>query len=140
MRAGIGILSLLVAVAIIRFVSFSGPGGGYVTTVVSKGQNAQSQAEQLSGRDENGMSAEQSIMLEERDAGGRLHGLVVKAIMPMGPMALTYGLVPGDEIVEVGQMRVRDYDIELMKALTYEAYSKNQPLVIVRNGQELKLS
>src|SRR5439155_11443041 len=80
------------------------------------------------------------IMLEERDAGGRLHGLVVKAIMPMGPMAATYGLAPGDEIVEVGQMRVRDYDIELMKALTYEAYSKNQPLVIVRNGQELKLS
>src|SRR3954464_11536575 len=110
MRAGIGILSLLIAVAIILFVSFSGPGGGYVTTVVSKGQNAQSQAEQISGRDENGMSAEQSIMLEERESGGRLHGLVVKAIMPLGPMAATYGLMAGDEITEVGQMRVRDYD------------------------------
>src|SRR5213082_3592558 len=106
MRAGIGILSLLIVVAIILFVSFSGPGGGYVTTVVTKGQNAQSQAQQLSGHDDNGMTAEQSIMLEENAAGGRLHGLVVKAIMPMGPMAATYGLLKGDEITEVGPMRV----------------------------------
>jgi hypothetical protein len=141
MRAGIGILSVLITVAIILFVSFSGPGGGYVTTVVSKGQNAQSQAQQLSGRDDNGMTAEQSIMLEENAAGGRLHGLVVKAIMPMGPMATTYGLVKGDEITEVGPMRVRDENNgDLMKSLTYEAYQRNWPLVIIRNGQELKLS
>jgi len=141
MRAGIGLLSILIVVAIILFVSFSGPGGGYVTTVVTKGQSAQSQAQQLSGRDDNGMTAEQSIMLEENSAGGRLHGLVVKAIMPMGPMAVTYGLVKGDEITEVGPMRMRDeQNADLMKSLAFEAYQRNWPLVIIRNGQELKLS
>src|SRR5947209_18810351 len=98
MRAGIGILSLLIAVAIILFVSFSGPGGGYVTTVVTKGQNAQSQASQLSGRDDNGMSAQASIVLDETmSPGGRLQSLNVKAIIPTGPMAVVYGLMPGDE-------------------------------------------
>lgn len=140
MRAGIGLLAVLIAVAIILFVSFSGPGGGYVTTVVSKGQNAQSQAQQLAGRDENGMTAAQSIHLEENSSGGRLHGLLVKGIVPTGPMALTYGLVPGDEIVEVGTLRVRDYDAELMRTLVYDAYGKNQPLVIIRNGQELRIN
>src|SRR5437867_12896903 len=99
MRAGLGILAVLIAVAILLMVSFSGPGGGYVTTVLSKGQNAQSQAQQISGRDDNGMSAEQSILLEDVSSGGRLHALLVKGIVPTGPMAVTYGLLPGDEIV-----------------------------------------
>src|SRR5581483_9729745 len=134
MRAGIGLLAILIAVAIILMVSFSGPGGGYVTTVVSKGQVAQSQAQQLSGRDDNGMTAAQSIRLEENASNGRLNSLTVKAIVPTGPMAVTYGLVPGDEIVEVGQLRVRDMnnDGELARALTYESYQRNQPLVVIR--------
>ncbi len=143
MRAGIGLLSILIAVAIILVVAFWQPHGqGYIPAVLSAGSTAQSQAQQLSSQDANGMRVEDSIALEESDAGGQLHGLTIKAIIPTGPMATAYGLLKGDEIVQVGQMRVRDMnnDAELAKSLVYESYMRNEPLVVLRNGQELTIS
>jgi hypothetical protein len=142
MRAGIGLLSILIAVAIILFVAFSGPKGGYIPAVVSAGSVAQSQAQQLSGQDENGMRAQDSIAMEEADAGGQLRGLTITAIIPTGPMATAYGLLKGDEIVQVGPMRLRDMnnDAELAKAMVFESYQRNEPLLVLRNGQELTIS
>jgi hypothetical protein len=142
MRVGLGILSILICIAIILFVAFSGPGGGYVPTVLKAGASGQSQASQISGRDDNGMTAQASIVLDEKSSGGRLQSLTVRTVVPTGPMATVYGLMPGDEITEVGQMKVRDgnNDGELMKALVYEAYQRNQSLVVIRGGQELQLN
>ncbi len=141
MRAGIGILSILIVVAIILMVSFSGPKGGYVTNVVQKGQVAQGQAQQISGQDENGIRPEESIALDENSSGGHLRSLIVKNILPRGPMFTAYGLMKGDEIVQIGQMRVRDQDDpELAKSLLYESYQRNWPLVIIRGGQELTIN
>ena len=141
MRVGLGLLTILIAVAIILMVSFSGPGGGYVNTVVQKGQNAQSQASQLAGVDDNGMKAQDSIVLEESSSNGKLKSLLVKLIVPTGPMAAVYGLIPGDEIIEIPPQRVRDQtDPELAKDLVYDAYQRNWPLVVLRNGEQLTLN
>ncbi len=109
--------------------------------MVKQGQSGQSQAGQLAGHDENGMTAQASIVLEEDSSSGKLKGLVVKNIVPTGPMATAFGLQVGDEIVEVWGQKVRDaLDVELAKDQVYESYNRNMPLVILRNGQELTLT
>src|ERR1019366_812308 len=141
MRAGIGIISILIAIAIILMVAFSGPGGGYVPTVTKAGNVANSEAAQLSGKDENGVRAQDSIALEADMPGSKLRGLIVKNILPGGPMQTVYSLVKGDEITGTAQLSFRgDTDAELDKDLVFEAYGKNQPLVILRNGRELTLN
>ena len=141
MRVGIGLLSILIAVAIILMVSFSGPHGGYVPTVLNAGNNAKSQAQQIAGRDENDIPVRESISLDEDTQNGRLHGLIVKGIVPTGPMATAYGLLPGDVIVEIGPFAVKDStDPEDMKNWVYQSYTNNYPLVIERNGQSLTLT
>jgi hypothetical protein len=141
MRAGIGILSILIVIAIILMVSFSGQGGGYVPTVIKAGNVANSQASQMAGKDENDVRAQDSIALEADMPGSKLRGLIVKNVLPGGPMQTVYGLAIGDEITGTIELSFRgDSDAELDKDLVYEAYQKNEPLVIVRNGQELKLN
>jgi hypothetical protein len=141
MRVGIGILSILIVVAIILMVSFSGPGGGYVPTVIKAGNVANSQASQMAGKDENDVKAQDSIALVEDMPGNRLHGLIVKNILPGGPMETAYGLKIGDEITGTAELSFKgDTDSELDKTLVYSAYQENKPLVILRNGEELKLN
>lgn len=141
MRAGIGLLGLLLAVAIVLMVMFSGPHGGYVPTVINNGQTARQEANQIAGRDENGMPVKDSIVLEEDSNGSQLRGIKVKSVVPNGPMATVYGLKAGDEIVQVWGLRVRDQnDPELVKSEIYESYARNQPLVVERDGQEVTLT
>lgn len=141
MRAGIGILSILIAVAIIFIVAFSGPKGGVIPAVMQGGQVGQSEAAQLAGRDENGIPAQESITFEENSPGGQFRSLTVKKILPTGPMATVYGLVPGDEILQAGSYQFRGTgDAELAKDMVFDAFGKNQPLIIVRNGQEMTVN
>ncbi len=141
MRAGIGLVSILVVVAIILIVAFSGPGGGYVPTVINAGNTGKQQAAQISGRDDSGTPVSDTIALVEQDsADGHLRGLTVKTILPTSPMVTSYGLMAGDVITEIGGLSIRDQDPELEKDLVYEAYGHNQSLTILRNGQQLTIN
>lgn len=141
MRAGIGILSILIVIAIILYVSFSGPHGGYVPAVINAGNSANQQAAQLAGKDQSDVRAQDSIALEPDMPASKLHGLIVKNILPNGPMETVYGLKIGDEITGTAQLSFKgDSDPELDKDLVYEAYGRNQALIITRNGQELTLN
>jgi hypothetical protein len=141
MRAGIGLVSILVVTAIILMVAFSGPHGGYVPTVINAGSAGQQQAAQISGHDENGTPVGDTIALEEHDSSdGHLRGLVVKTVLPTSPMVTSYGLQQGDEITEIGGMSIRDEDPELAKDQVYESYMRNQPLVVLRQGQQLTIT
>jgi PDZ domain len=141
MRAGIGLVSILVVVAIILMVAFSGPHGGYIPTVINAGSSGQQQAGQLAGRDDNGTPVGDTIALEEHDSNdGHLRGLTVKSILPTSPMVTSYGLQQGDEIIEIGGLSIRDQDPELSKDQVYEAYAKNQSLTVLRAGQQLTIN
>lgn len=141
MRAGIGLVSLLMVVGIILMVAFSGPHGGYVPTVLNAGNSGQQQANQISGHDENGIPVSETIALEEQDSSdGHLRGLTVKTILPTSPMVSSYGLTAGDVITEIGGLSIRDSDPELAKAQVYESYMRNQSLTVLRNGQQLTIN
>ena len=143
MRAGIGLVSLLMVLGIILMVAFSGPHGGYVPTVLNAGNSGQQQASQISGHDENGTPVSDTIALEEHDSSdGQLRGLTVKTVLPTSPMVTSYGLMPGDEIIEIGGLTLRGNfsDPELAKDEVYEAYSQNKSLTILRAGQQLTIN
>lgn len=140
MRAGLGILSLLVCVAIILFVMYSGPGGGYMPTALKAGHSAQSQAQQLSGRNENGMPVQDTIGLKEVDKNGNEYGLKVHMILPTCPLISMYGLQKGDVITQVGPLTMREEnDPEMMKDQVYEAGQQGRSIVIERDGKKLTL-
>jgi hypothetical protein len=141
MRAGIGLLSLLVVAAIIFYVAFGGKQGGYVGTVMKAGKEGQEQSSQISGRTDDGTPIQDTIKLDEVDVGGEFRRLKVISIIPGTPMDTAYGLLPNDEITKVGGMGVRDNnDAGLAKALVYEAYQRNEPLTIMRKDVEMTLT
>jgi hypothetical protein len=141
MRAGIGLLSLLVAAAIIFYISFGGKNGGYEGTVLKEGQTGREEASQIAGRTIDNVPIENTIKLDEVDSGGQFRRLKVLSVDAQTPMDTDYGLKPGDEISRVGDMGVSDNnDPGLAKALVYEAYSRNESLTVQRAGQEITLS
>jgi hypothetical protein len=140
MRAGIGLLSLLIGVALIFYISFGLGKHGYEGEVLEQGKVAREEANQISGRTNDDMPIESTIQLDEVDAGGQFRRLRVVSIVPKTPMQTCYGLLAGDEIIRVGPMGVSDNnDAGLGKALVYEAYQRNETIDILRNGQEMTL-
>ena len=141
MRLGFGLLSLLIGVAILFYISFGGEHGGEMGVTLQANKNATEQGNQIAGRSMDGTPIEGTIQLDEVDAGGEFRRLKVLSITPGTPMDTAYGLKPGDEITRVGDLGVRDNnDAGLAKTLVYGAYQNNQPLGILRNGEEMTLT
>ena len=140
MRAGLGLLSLLIVAAIIFYVAFGGKSGGVVGTDLKAGKEARDQVNQLGGKDENGMKADDSIVMEEIMSGSELRRLKVVSVVPGGPMEAAYHLMPNDEIIQANQLELRGMDPSLAKTWVITGYSSNQPLIISRNGQEMTLT
>jgi len=139
MRAGFGLIALLVGVAVMIWV-FSRT----QIPVAQEGKKAQDKARQIAGFDEDGERASDTITLEPQSSGGRVSSLFVTAIKAGGAMERHFGLMKDDTIVEVGTQgglqKVRDLnDDEMATALVSEAYQKKLPLVVVRNGERLTL-
>lgn len=136
MRAMFGLVSLLVTVGVIiwLFSMFSIP-------TAREGRKAQDQARQISGRGEDGQSAIDSFKVEPELRGNRLQALNVTDVTPGGALA-GYGLQRGDQIVQINGTKVGDLsnnDAELAKAQVHDAFRGAQPIVVLRNGQQITL-
>ncbi len=141
MRYGFGLLSLLIGVAILFYISFGGEHGGEVGVTMQAQKDMTVQGNQIAGRAQDGSPIESTIQLDEVDSGGSFRRLKVVSIMPGTPMDTAYGLKPGDEITRVGGLGIADNnDAGLAKTLVYSAYQDNQPIVILRNDQEITLT
>jgi S1-C subfamily serine protease len=133
MRAGIGLIGLLVGVAVLLWV--------FSVTELPKarvGKQATEQARQISGRGDDGVAAMDSFKTEPQFNGSRLTGLIVTDVTPGGAMQTYYGLAKDDRVTAIDGMRLNDLangDDQLAQALVTEAFQKRQTLSIVRNGQ-----
>lgn len=139
MRLAFGLIGLLGGlIAIVLFMSFAYL--PYTQQVVSKGQSAQSQAEQMAGIDSTlGGRVSQHLTLEPIERGGRVSGLTVKSISPGSSYQSYYGIQTGDIIEEIGGQKVRDLDAETAKALALESYQRKWDLGITRGGKRFML-
>jgi hypothetical protein len=142
MRAGIGLLGLLICAAIIFYLSIgtkSHP--GIDSTALEQGKKAREEVSQIGGRTEDGTPITDTITMDEVDLSGQFRRLKVTSIMPGTPMETVYGLKVGDEITRADDMGVADNnDAGLGKTLVVSSYQHNKPLVVIRDGQEMTLT
>lgn len=145
MRAGIGLLSILIAAGLIFWLSF-GPTGngnknGYEGKVLEEGRKARDAANQVAGKDADGVPAAESIKLDDVNVDGHLKRIKVVSVVAGGPFDSAYGIKAGDEITEVGGLDVAMNDNGgLAQAMVIEAYARNQPLTVRRGEQKVTLT
>lgn len=137
MRAGVGLVAILVCagIAMYWFAETQIP-------IAKTGKQAQGQAQQISGRGQDGESAMDSFATDAEYSGSRLKALVVTQVSTGGAMQTYYGLLTGDRITGIGGTKLNDVsnnDDGLAKALVAEAFQRRQTLDVERNGQALSL-
>jgi hypothetical protein len=138
MRAGIGLLALLVTIALIiwLFAAFEIP-------KAKAGKQAQEQAKQISGRGEDGTPAMDTFETQGVMRGSKLDALQVTSVTAGGAMDAYYGLRVNDEITGVNGMSldaISNNDDGLAKAqVVQEGFSKKAPLNIRRHGRPMTL-
>lgn len=140
MRAAFGLVGLLITVGVV-VVIWHYATLPYTQQVMSQGQMAQQQAEQLAGIDSGGGRVSMYVDLQPyAPDGGKIRGLKVIKMMPGSSYQSYYGLAVNDIIEQIGPQTVRDIDDgELAKSLAMEAYQRQWELGILRNNQRFTL-
>ena len=137
MRMAFGLAGLLVTVVIMVYVwSF------YTQGVSNSAAQVRPVAEQIAGvesGDLTGHVSEHIKLAEYAGTDGKLRSIAVTQIDAGSSMQAYYGLRPGDQIIEVAQMKVHEMDGGLAIAMVQEAYQRKQMLVVMRDGRRLDL-
>jgi hypothetical protein len=144
MRMAFGLVSLLVCVGIMLWAMMGGDGAGgpgYLQTVSKANKQAKSQVNVIGGYDPTRqMLATDSIHYRIDRSSGRAK-LIVTEVMPNGPMADRFGLVPNDRVVEIGSldvnMNVSNFDDAT--AAFHDAYARGGTIVVMRENQKVTL-
>lgn len=134
MRAGIGLIGLLLAVGIIFYVMFAAGGSGSAGQALKTGADVKPQVDQIAGKDEQGRIATDSIKF---DTGK--NGIDVQSVVPNGAFEQFFGLKAGDTITMVGPLPAKEMSPDDAKAYLLTAFQQNQELTVRRDGQEIKL-
>ncbi len=142
MRAGIGLLVILITVALMLYLYTATPGGGnasYLQTVANTKRDSEATVNVWSGKDTSGtMTVMGSIQIKED--GGKF---LVVGTLPGGPADVRYGFMTNDRIVEIGPLDVRSgvaigSEQDLLNQI-HDAYTKNWKITVERNGKRVEL-
>ena len=137
MRMAFGLAGLLVTVAIMVYVwSF------YTQGVSNSAAQVRPAAEQIAGVESGdlvGHVSDHFKLAETAGPDGKVRSIAVTQIDAGSSMQTYYGLRPGDQIIEVGEMKVHEMDSGLAIALVKEAYQRKQTLAVMRDGRRLDL-
>jgi len=134
MRVGFLLLSLLVVIAIMLVL--------YRTEApaIEKGQEAQQQAQQISGHDANGQAVMNSFKGSQWPLSGQFRGIQITDVTAGGAMDTYYGLKVGDIVLQIGGTDVATLgDYGFAFAQLQEAYQNFQPLTVQRDGNKVGL-
>jgi hypothetical protein len=138
MRGLFGLVSLLVVVAIIVWAM-----SDYTQVVSSKKASTEEQVSQIAGRDlATGGPASESAKLDlVTNSSGKPDSILITSIVPTGAYAQFYGLKRNDSILQMGELSVRDnvQSVEDATAFLMDAYQRQKPLVVVRDGNKITL-
>ena|SRR5436190_8316866 len=144
MRAGFGLVGLLICIGVIVWI-MGGKGGTLEHTqqVLKSGEKARGQVNVLSGNSTDGsMKFSDSLDTDLIQVGGHTDNILVTKIIPGGPADTYYGLKKDDCIVELGDLGpVRSVvnSEDDAKAFLMDTYQHQRPLTVVRNGQKVTL-
>jgi hypothetical protein len=120
-------------------------GLSHTEETLKAGRKAEEQLAQIGGKDAISREpAGDSAKLEVQQFGGKIDSIVVTKVTPGGAYERYFGLRPNDAIIAIvahgNEMRVKDLnDSELAVAQVVDAYSKNGQLVVMREGEQIRL-
>lgn len=143
MRIAFGLVGLLIAVGIIVYIMAS-PGGllDQISGTQSAAGQARQNVSQVAGlsRDDQTPAA-LSAKLEPQMGASKIDSILVTDLKAGGAYEKFWGLRRFDSIVAIGPLSVRDFiqSDEDADAFVLDAYQRQQPLTVVRNGQRLTL-
>ncbi len=138
MRFGFGILSVLIAMALMLWLMV---GTGYLKGVSHANKQANQQINVISGYSEDRkMLATDSIHYKVVSSGSKSR-LIITAIYLTGPMDEKFGLRKDDQILEIGPLDVGELVTSRDDATAYlhDAYARGYTLTVMRNGQKITL-
>ena len=139
MRAIFGLVSLLVVAFIVIYLFAS-----QTSTISKPAADAKEQAAQIAGTDTaTGGRASESAELDLVTAGGKPDSILVTKVVPGGAYERFYGLKTDDTILQVGPLSVKGHpaisSAEDAGNSLLDAYQNKQPLVVVRDGNQITL-
>jgi hypothetical protein len=144
MKAAFGLVGLLVTLGVIVWImsAFYLP---YTKTAIQIQQKQTPRVQQFGGYDNSsGAPINTTYKLEPQEQDGKVQSLLVTSLDPNSAMVKVYGLQRDDSIVAIswhGDMeRVRDVgDAEAAEDRIIEAYRGSEPIIVMRDGQEMTL-
>lgn len=147
MRMAFGLVSVLIAVAIVIYlmVGKGGPGSGglgYVHTVAREGNSAKEEIREIAGQTADGKQAvSETITFSIGHRGGKYDHILIEAVQPGGEMERRFGLQVADQIIRIGPLDVRDNisSEDDARAFLIDAYQRGQSIVVRRHGREITL-
>jgi hypothetical protein len=141
MRGMFSLVGLLVVVGILLLIFKM-----VETPTLEKGRDAHNEAQQMSGRGQDGQSVINSFKTEPQMQGNKLTALLVTDVTPDGAADQYYGLKKGDQITslttQAGLQKIGESsngDPEMAKDQVQTAFQASQPIVVMRGGQLLTL-
>jgi hypothetical protein len=142
MRAGIGLLVLLVTVALMLLLYTSMPGSGnksYMHTVATANREMTQFGNQLNGKSPDGETKfEDSVAV-----AGENGRYTITSVMTNGPAEVRFGFLVNDKLIRIGQFDVRDAmninNADDAMLWMRETYTRNGTIVVERNGKQIEL-
>ncbi len=136
MRYAFGLVGLLVTLGVVVMLMNSEL--SYDKSVIKAGNKARDEAVQM-----NGVGARESINLElETNANGKNDAILVKGIIPGGPMEQFFGLKVGDKIIEITHngytQKIHEINID-PESEVLTAYQSFGQLTVLREGKQVTL-
>jgi hypothetical protein len=144
MRMAFGLIGLLVTVGVIVWI-MAAVELPHTQAVIGAQKQVKPAVQEITGHDENGMDARDSIKLDTETSGGKITSVLVTSITPAGAMEKHFGLKRNDSIVEIGgqggvMTQVKEYSSsDEAKDALLTAYQYSSPIVVVRDEKRITL-
>jgi C-terminal processing protease CtpA/Prc len=129
MRMGLGLISLLIVVGIIAYLSSRDAG-----TAVKADKDARQQLAPVTGRGPDDVPMEKSA-----DFAGDRNGLSVTTVVAGGYFDHFYGVKKGDIIVQAGNVELKGMDETSAVTALLDQAPRKLDILVLRNGQRVTL-
>ena len=141
MRGMFSLVGLLVVVGILLFIFKM-----VEAPTLEKGRDAHNEAQQMSGRGQDGRAAMDSFKTDPQMQGNKLTSLLVTDVTADGAADQYYGLKKGDRITSIttqaGLQKISESsndDPDMAKAQVQEAFQGSRQIMVLRDGKQVML-
>jgi hypothetical protein len=143
MRAGFGLVGLLICIGVIVWIMKAAILPHTEATLQAK-KKAEDTLNPIAGYSRDGsMKFSDSLVVETETKGGKIAAIDVTSVVAGGPADTDYGLKEGDAITDIGELSVKDNiqsESDAMNQIVQFGYERSAPLIVMRDGAKLTLS